>query len=170
MPAETTEKKKTAQQSFSNKSGPKADHFICRIYSNITIYMNVILSNFTTASTISLPKLALTIQTMEKPTKEIGHFHKIYLTSLKWYRLDTSLWDCCMSPCKARAPGNNPESWEAESFVSVNIIVRPPLNQTLTGKADLEIGTHDIIQEESLKLIELRCQWQTCCNIGLCQG
>ena len=33
-----------------------------------------------------------------------------------------------MSPCKARDPGNKPESSEAESFVSVNIIVRPPLN------------------------------------------
>ena len=35
-----------------------------------------------------------------------------------------------MSPCKARAPSNMPESTEAESFVSVKIIVRPPLNQS----------------------------------------
>lgn len=32
-----------------------------------------------------------------------------------------------MSPCKARAPGIKPESSDADSFVSVKIIVRPPL-------------------------------------------
>jgi len=39
----------------------------------------------------------------------------------------TSRWDCCISPCKARAPGNNPESSFADSLFSVKIIVRPPL-------------------------------------------
>ncbi|RHN51978.1 hypothetical protein MtrunA17_Chr6g0475261 [Medicago truncatula] len=42
----------------------------------------------------------------------------------------TSRCDCCMSPWRALAPGNNPASSEADSFFSANIIVRPPLKQT----------------------------------------
>jgi hypothetical protein len=41
----------------------------------------------------------------------------------------TSRLDCCISPCKARAPGNNPASSFADSLFSVKIIVRPPLNK-----------------------------------------
>lgn len=39
----------------------------------------------------------------------------------------TSLVAGCISPCKACAPGSNPTSVEAESFVSVKTIARPPL-------------------------------------------
>lgn len=40
----------------------------------------------------------------------------------------TSRWDCCMSPCNARAPRNKSASSAQEFFVSVKIMVRPPLN------------------------------------------
>jgi hypothetical protein len=39
----------------------------------------------------------------------------------------TSRYACATSPCKARDPGIKPESYDAESFVLVKMMVRPPL-------------------------------------------
>lgn len=43
-----------------------------------------------------------------------------------------------MSPWRALAPGNIPASSEADSFFSVNIIVRPPLQQTTSQIINFE--------------------------------